>query len=176
MIVSKNLICTMLLAVVATATAASGSVVVSFDPASDTVNVGEFVDVDVVATFDMSIVGWGLDLTVEEPAYAGLADFEIGPAWDPASQTLDGDLLAGLVFPPGLTGEVLLATLTFQGLSLGTTDLTLSYGDEDEGFQLEVGGLDTDVTFNGGSIEVVPEPATLALLLAGGTLVLRRRR
>ena len=175
MTVSRSLVCTMMLAALATATAASGSVVVSFDPAADTVNVGEFVDVDVVATFDSSIVGWGLDLTIEEPAYAGLTDVEIGPAWDPATQTLDGDLLAGLVFPPGLTGEVLLATLTFEGLSLGTTDLTLSYGDEDEGFQLEVGGLDTDVTFNGGSIEVVPEPATMALLLAAAAFGLRRR-
>ena len=175
MTVSRSLTCTMLLAVLATATAASGSVVVSFDPAADTVNVGEFVDVDVVATFDASVVGWGLDLSIEEPAYAGLTNVEIGPAWDPATQTLDGDLLAGLVFPPGLTGEVLLATLTFEGLSLGTTDLTLSYGDEDEGFQLEVGGLDTDVTFNGGSLTVTPEPASIVLLALGLGLTYRRR-
>ena len=58
----------MALAVPATATAAPGSVVVSFDPVADTVNVGGFVGVDVVATFDTSVVGWGLDLAVEAAA------------------------------------------------------------------------------------------------------------
>ena len=156
---------------------AMANVEVSFDLPDSVVEVGQTVDIDIVATFSAPVVGWGLDVTLSDPGLGDWTDLTIGPLWD-SSGSIDGDGLAGLVFPTGYTGEVLLATLTYEaGWTLGTTDITLSYGpEEDEGFLLESGPLDPVVTFNPGTIEVTPEPATLPLLVAALAFGLRRRR
>ncbi len=175
---SLRFVCIMMLTVLASTTVASGSIVVSIEPENPTVALGEFVDVDIVATFDDPIVAWGLDITVDVPAYTSWTLWEIGPEWNwPTSGSLDGDGLAGLRFPSGVTGEVLLATLTFEGLSEGATLLSLSSGpEEDEGFEYQAGGLAEGVVFEPATLTVTPEPTTMALLLASSLLVLRRRR
>jgi hypothetical protein len=164
-----------LLLALSLATPALADVQVSLDPAAAVVEIGQTVDVDIVATFSDPVMAWGLDATLSDPSLGTWAGLTIDPLWDP-SDSLDGDGLAGLVFPTGVSGEVLLATLTFEaGMTEGVTDVTLSYGpEEDEGFLLVSGVLDDVVTYVPGTIEVVPEPATLMLLLSGIALVRRR--
>jgi hypothetical protein len=147
-------------------------------------SVGGTVQVDIVADIPEStpIAGWGLDLTIVTPAIAALTGQTIGPAWDAVTYTPDGDLLAGLApTPPGVGiwgNEVILATLTFTGLAPGTTPIVLSDSnppDQTEGFAiypLENRSF-AEVTYVDGSITVLPEPASLALLAVA--LLLRRR-
>lgn len=129
-----------------------------------------------------AIIGWGLDLTLTGTSI-GLAPDLPGdpnplipsPPFDPAYAP-DGDHLAALVPPPNVVFgyDVLLATVKFNLLELGTTLLDLSYTltDLTEGLMTESGYA--AVTFEGGSITVIPEPAALALL-ALGVLAMRRR-
>ena len=171
--VRTNLICLTTIALL-TAALASADVMVWLDPTNPTVNVGETVMVDIMADFEEPVMAWGLDLMIAEPMVAGLTQIAIGSEWD-VTDTLDGDGLAGLRFPTGVGGQVLLATLTFEGLAIGETALDLSSGpEEDEGFLLESGYMATNVNFIGATLTVVPEPATL--LLAMGIIVLARRR
>ena len=167
----KSLIC--VAAILMSATAALADISVWLDPATPTVDVGGTVFVDLMASFDEPVMAWGLDLTIGYPTYASWIDTKIGDDWD-ATTTLDGDGLAGLRFPSGVSGDVLLATLTFEGLSAGTTSLAVSSGpEEDEGILLQAGSLATNVQFTGACLTVVPEPAAFVLL--AGLLVLRRR-
>ena len=72
-------------------------------------------------------------------------------------------------FPDSVYGtDVVLATLTFQGLSVGTTNLDLSVttGDNTEGFYLDPTGT-AAWTYTTGSI-TVPEPASMTLLALCG--------
>lgn len=139
--------------------------------------------IDIVADIPEAdkCVGWGLDLTILDPL---IADFTgsivIGPSWTPAapSENKDSDGLAGLAFPDGVFGDdILLATVEFQPLAYGTTGLELSDdypADLTEGFALWASGFAT-VNYGVGSISVIPEPATLTLLVLGGLAALRRR-
>jgi hypothetical protein len=154
--------------------AATADMLVWLNPATPEVEVGQPVTVDLMASFDEPVMGWGLDLTIDEPTYASWSGTTLGGAWDPTT-TIDGDGLAGLRFPDGISGETLLATLTFEGLAEGVTALTLGSGpEEDEGILLASGELATNVQFTGATLTVVPEPA--AVLLLAGLIVLPRRR
>ena len=157
---------------------ASADIMVYMEPADAIVNVGETTTIDIKANFSDSITGWGLDLAISEPVYTSWIDTILGASWDAPGGSLDGDWLVGLRFPSGLSGDgIVLATLTFEGLAEGVTSLTLSSGpEEDEGFGLEFGGFDTNVTFTPATLTVVPEPAALVLLTLGAVTVIRRRR
>ncbi len=135
---------------------------------------GESVLVQLKATFSDPVIGWGVDLTLDDPGSVELSDIAIGVSWDEVN-TIDGDGLAGLLFPTGVSGEVLLATLTFTGVNEGATELLLSYDGEDEGFLLEAGLLDTNVTFSPGTITVIPEPLTGVLVCLFAVPLLMRR-
>ena len=177
MTMQRNLICLAVLAVVASAPAAWADIVVYFDPADPVVAVGETVEVDIRADFTDSVVSWGIDLFVEDAEYADWVDTAIGSYWDDPGGTLDEDGLAGLRFPTGIDGDVLLATVTFEGLVEGETELRLDCGpEEDEGFLLEAGYLDENVQFFSGNLTVVPEPAGLTLLAIGALTIRLRRR
>lgn len=176
MTTKRVLLCLAVTAALTNAPLASADVTVWFNPASPTVAVGETVDVDLMASFDSPVIGWGMDMVIDAPLYADWIDTTIGGAWD-ATSTLDGDGLAGLRFPDGVSGDVLLATLTIQGLAVGETSLTLSSGpEEDEGFLLALGGLDTNVMFTSSSLVVVPEPGSIALMCTCALATVRRRR
>jgi hypothetical protein len=149
-------------------------------PQDSVIGLGDTVMVDIYADISDPVLGWGLDLDAGNPAVADkTGNLSIGGAWNPAAAN-DGDDLAGLVpFPPvGISGNgILLASVEFQGLSLGLT--TLELGDDypndlSEGFALDPTGF-ADVTYTNGSIRVVPEPAALGLLVLGGLVALRRR-
>ena len=176
MTVLRFLFCTAILAALLGAPVASADVTVWLDPASPTVIVGEATTIDIMADCDDPTVAWGIDLTMERPAYADWLDTTIGPAWD-ATDTLDLDGLAGLHFPGSVTGEILLATLTFEGVDEGVMPLVRSSGPEDdEGFLLESGLLATNVEFLPGSLTVIPEPGGLALLILGALTIRLRQR
>ena len=141
-----------------------------------------------------AIVGWGLDLYYNE-AVATVSGIAYGPLWsevghDPTPQDLfdgvDYNMAAITAEPPegtvGVWGHVLLATLTFQAVGLGQTQLVLGAHnppDLNEGFAKDPPPLGVFIPFTAteGCIEVIPEPATLALLGLGGLgMLLNRKR
>ena len=170
------LYCSVLLGLLA-GPALAGTIDVYVVPASQSVNISAgTATVNLVANIPVTdpLIAFGLDLdlTGSSVTYGGAAvDGFFDAAYAP-----DGDGLAGLVHvPPGsITGNgIVLATITLNLVSLGTTQLMPGYtiGDVFE-------GLSTPPGFNAGAffpgtIEVTPEPAALALLGLG--LLLRRR-
>ena len=166
------------------ASPAMATIDVYLAPANQVVDIANgTTTVDLVADIPLAdaIIGWGLDLSLGGDLNVSNINVAIAPAFD-AVAALDGDGLAGLVnfmnVPVSGSG-VVLATVTFSLDALGTTSLTLSDnspGDVTEGFARDDSPPDfAIVSYTGGSIEVVPEPASLALLLLGGVAVLRRR-
>lgn len=180
MIMHRN--CTRLCAILAVSalavSAASADVTVGFVPDfAQIASPGGTVQVDIVADIPAGepILGWGIDLTVDTPAIASWSLVDIGADWFSVG-TADGDGLAGLAFASSVTGQSVLATIEFTGVAPGTTGLTLGYtaGDGTEGLALDPSGFAT-VIFNTGTLEVLPEPATLTLLALGCLGLIRRR-
>ncbi|MBM4095117.1 MAG: PEP-CTERM sorting domain-containing protein [Planctomycetes bacterium] len=187
----------LLLAVVAglmACSAASADIAVYWDPAAClTLFPGGEGELSLYANVPTqeAIVGWGLDLYYNE-AVTTVVDIVYGPLWsevghDPTAQdVLDGvdyNMAAITVAPPpgtvGVSGVVLLATLTFQGLTPGLTSLVLGAHnppDLNEGFADDPppGGF-VPWTQTEGCIIVIPEPGTLALLGLGILGLIRRR-
>jgi hypothetical protein len=163
------------LSLLASAPAAATVTVRVVSPVSE-VSVGETFTIELRAEASQPILGFGLDLGFDGAVLAIDAPPAIGPLWDPLVAP-DGDGLAGLVFPAGLTGDLLLATLSFEALAPGITSILASFtaGDLTEGFPLDPSGRDEDVSFTGAPIQVVPEPAS-GLLVAAGLLGLAASR
>jgi len=160
------------------AAVASANVTVRFEPASLTVDPGTIFSMAIVADIPQPLVGWGLDLTIQNPAVVSVhAAPSIGPLWVSAYAP-DGDGLAGLAFPSSVSGiGVVLATLSLSADAVGETDLWISVtpGDLTEGFALDPTGFDT-FTVQPGHVKV-PDPSTIALLgLAALGVALRRGR
>ena len=159
-------------------TVAWANVTVRFEPASLTVDPGTIFSVAIVADIPQPVVGWGLDLTIQNPAIVSVhAAPSIGPPWASAYAP-DGDGLAALAFPSSVSGTgVVLATISLSADAVGETDLWISVtpGDLSEGFALDPTGFDT-FTVEPGHVKV-PEPSTIALLgLAALGVAFRRAR
>jgi hypothetical protein len=171
----------LLAAVLLQAGAASALSTVTLVPSRTTLQVGEALDVGIFADMSDPIVGWGLDLLID-PAHLNVAGAPvIGDSWTGVSGQ-DGDGLAGAAFPVGLTGNVLLATLTLSADSVGVSVLTLAItdGDTTEGFAFDPdfsAGFDSVQLAAPIEITVVPEPGTAELLALGlvAAAVARRR-
>ncbi|MFH1419463.1 MAG: hypothetical protein ABII12_14400 [Planctomycetota bacterium] len=174
--------CTALLVGLLVAAPATAGIVVSIDPAYQQVNIAlGTTTVDIVAdiSLDCAIVQWGLDLGLIGTSVS-INNVAINEVAFDAVFAPDGDDLAAIVpiadIPLSGNG-ILLATVTFNLDAEGLTDLALSDtpGDDNEGFFLYPSGYCTELTYVDGAINVVPEPAALALLVLCG-LAIRRRR
>jgi hypothetical protein len=144
---------------------------------------GRSASVDVFATIDSAtpIIGFGLDLDHDD-LLLGASPAAVGSAWIEVFSA-DGDGLAGLAAPPGVSGDdVLLASVEILGLTRGLTSLSLSVSEDDpsEGFALQAVGAFDVVDFGSAlPVLVTPEPGTGVLLgaaLAGVAGWRRRRR
>jgi len=156
------------------------TVTAGFDPAVDTQMVGNLFTIDIVADIPEAepVLGWGLDLTIDDPAVISqVGSPVIGPLWY-AAYAPDGDELAALAFDQSVSGtNVLLATITFSADAVGQTDLILSVTDGDltEGFPLDPTGF-AEVSFEPGDVTVIPEPLAMVLVvMMAGLLAVRRR-
>jgi hypothetical protein len=164
-------------------TASAGIVTARFDPPTRIVQLGDTFTVDLVADLGSPVIGWGLDLATtsvgaSDPAVLTIiAPPTIGSSWMAPPYNPDGDGVAGLGFPAGISGNnVLLATLHYRADAPGEMDLLLSItpGDNTEGFALYPTGFATP-TFNAGHVTILPEPASLAFLAILLPLARRRR-
>jgi len=181
--------CTALLVGLLVAAPATAGIVASIEPGYQAVDIAAgTTTVDIVAdiTEDCAIVQWGLDLTLDGASVSILngswedAVLINSPTFDPVYAP-DDDWLAAIVpaavpFVPVWGDDIVLATVTFDLVVEGLTDLSLSVtpGDDNEGFFLEGSGT-CAATFVDGTINVIPEPASLALIVLCG-LAIRRRR
>ncbi len=172
-----NLLLAMALAMPTTAHAAYVDIIVWLEPANASVAVGELTTIDIMASFPDPVAAWGLDLGIGTPGFATWTGTTLGGSWEETGGTMDLDGLGGIRFGTGVSGDVLLATVTFEGLMPGATDLILSSGpEEDEGFLLDTGVVATNVTFESGMLTVIPEPTTLVGFFVFALVGLRRRR
>jgi len=162
-----------------------------FDQPSASVQVGGQVSVNLMADIDVPVIGFDLDVTFDA-ALASLTGVTFGPQWEFGGQV--GNQLFGLApYDVGTAtqltvsgNDVLLATLTFTGVAPGLTALGVTFTGFDQGFFLQPDPESTDPfprvladSVTNGSLQVVPEPATLALLLSaalGAGRVRPRRR
>lgn len=190
----------LLAAMFVTLPATAAVIDVRLDTASDTVSVGDAVDVGIFASMSTTLVGFGFDLITDD--MLTFAGFDAGSDFSGVA-TPDGDGLAGLSFIGGAVGtDILLGIAHFVAADAGDSliELTTTDGDLTEGFALAGRGF-FDITTepllititsladlvdsesggggsNGGGDgdNGIPEPATLALMACGLFSAIRRRR
>ena len=154
-------------------------IIVSFDAPVTNVAPGDMFSVDLVADVDsgMAITSFGLDVTFD-PAILD-TDSAVVPTPIPfvgslVDTTMDGVIkLTGFGPPgPGLSGLLLLATLTFTAEMAGMTALDLAFPDFPvlDGFGLAAGGVALPDAVMPGQVNVtgvIPEPSTFLLVGLG---------
>ena len=165
----------------AAATAAAGSLIVQ--PLNAVVNIGDIFDVEVTGQgFLETIVGGGFDFTFNAAALQ-LTGVSIAPIWEfvPSGGAIDN--IAGTLtdasfnsFANPPSGAFDVATLSFKALAPGNSDITLKASSL---FVFsDVPGNEVTPLFDKATVQVlgVPEPGSVAMMLAGfGLLALTLR-
>lgn len=159
--------------------AAQATAIVHFALADPAVGVGLSTTLEIRADLDTAVLGFGLDLALDQSVLTASGAPQIGPAWTPVFAP-DGDGLAGLAPVSGVAGpDVLLAAVTVTRLAATATliDGGVTPGDLSEGFPLLGGGFDA-VSFVPLAVAALPEAGTVPLLALGLALLpgLRRSR
>jgi hypothetical protein len=173
---------------------------ISLGPVDQSVGIGDVFSVEISMSFEEATVGGAFDLFYD-PTQLSFVSFEFDSEFfndiaDPAFNHVpdfcftDGAPFGGCdVGDPelnaigfgnfdGISGDHLVATVFFQALARGTSLLTMAVNDAPfEGFYSAETGLEMDVIYNGASVQVVPVPAALWLLVSAvGLLGARRQR
>ncbi|MBU3004379.1 PEP-CTERM sorting domain-containing protein [Paraglaciecola arctica] len=171
-----NIIKTTFVALMLTASAAHANIVVTFDPSTTDISVGDTFTVDVLATTEDAFtdaflafdIGFGFDESL-----LGLDSSVLGSAFDvPFSTFFD---IAGFAnsFPVPVSGvDILLATLTFTASSAGDLVLDLDGGSFSLGDFVDFESTALNIT-----VSEVSAPATLGLFAIAlvGLINLRRK-
>ena len=151
--------------------------VMAYVVAPASVGIGSQFDVELRATLGDATLGWGVDLGYDASKVQLVSGPTIGSDWTAVAAS-DGDGLAGVALA-GLTGDHRLALLRFQAIALGNVSFVLSetLSDLSEGFALDPTGF-AQTTYQGATVNIVPEPATALLSALGlaGMAVARRPR
>lgn len=166
---------------------ALATVMVSFDPQSKVAPLGSTFNINVTADIvpGEALVGWGFDLLYDSTQLQ-LNSASTSPYWDLipfGANSLTALLLPGSTSPdPGLSGDdVLLATLNFTCLGIGTStlDIFVTPQDPTQGFMTFDEKYAQWQSSPGNVDQVVPEPSTVLLLstgLAGVVWISRKKR
>ncbi len=173
---------------------AFATVILDFSPNSQTVVLSGQASVDIVADNLQNEFISGFDFNTSwDSNILSLANVSFGSALGPPSfpsATIDNSLgfsnlsdisfLFDLTSVQSGTGSIILATLVFDTLTVGMSDLTLTGNISGGGFLSDEYGLLLAANANSGSINViaasVPEPGTLFLLGAGLLTILSIRK
>jgi len=179
----RKTLCSIFAVGMLTMASASATIMVDFEPWDAYIYgpIGDTVEVEIWADIPEAdaILGWGLDLIVDDPSIADVTGTPVIGGDFYAGAGGDGDGLAGLAFPDPIWGpHVTLATVTFERISPIDwiwTDIWMdaTEGDLKEGFLLADGINFADWYSLTGYVNT-PEPASLTMLALFG-LALRRR-
>lgn len=158
----------------AAATATAGSLIIQ--PLNTVVNIGDSFDLEVRGQgFLETIVGGGFDFTFNGAALQ-LTGVSIAPIWEfvPAGGTIDN--VAGTLtdasfnsFATPRSGDFNIATLSFKALAPGLSEIALAASTL---FVFsDIAGNEITPLFGKASVVGVPEPGTVAMMLAGFALL-----
>ncbi len=178
----KNSIVMLMLAMAAV-TGTAAAAIVDVIPSQQQDVVGGVVTVDVVIS-DLkgtAVGGFDFDLAYDSAvlSFSGVTfSDELNDPTDPWIDTLRGFdstvnvyEVSDLIDLSTQATEFALATITFNAVAEGSSDLIVSINSLSDGL-----AGDIDVTaINNGAAEIVPEPATLLLALAGAGFIRRKR-
>jgi hypothetical protein len=153
------------------------AITLSFNPSESIINVGYrvYIDIDISGMDSANLGAFDLDVSYDDTILAfydydlgsGLGDISGGEALDFSLGDLGGGVidLAEVSLLWDLTSQpdaFTLATVSFDGISLGTSNLWLSdvtLGDDN--------GDPLNAAVEGGKIDVVPEPTTMLIFGTG---------
>ncbi len=130
-----------------------------------------------------TVIGFGFNVTIGNPALFQFVDATVGPLFSPLA--LGTPMVAGFannplgIGPGDFSGALRLATLHFRALQAGTGTIRVTWDSNDlnQGlvyFDLPSGAISASTSVR--AVAAVPEPTTLLLVLTPAIALARRAR